>query len=72
VTLLVAFSARHTYANQLGAELVGYSDSLFGPRPMVSEVETLIDDGIDLNGTALAGALARMQQHVLDDEGSCA
>ena len=34
---------------------------------MVSEVETFLDDAIDVDQPMLARALARMQQHVFDD-----
>src|ERR1700733_2138921 len=36
---------------------------LFSPCPVVGEVETFIDQGIDINRPVLARALTRMQQH---------
>ena len=40
---------------------------LFGPRPVIGEIEALLDEGIDIDGPVFAGAFARVQQHVLDD-----
>ena len=34
---------------------------------MIGEIEAFIDQGIDVDRPVLAGTLARMQQHVLDD-----
>jgi hypothetical protein len=34
---------------------------------VIGEIETLIQERIDIRGPVLAGAFARMQQHVLDD-----
>ena len=34
---------------------------------MIGEIEAFIDDSVDVDRPALAGAFARMQQHVLDD-----
>jgi hypothetical protein len=36
-------------------------------RAMIGKVEAVLDNGIDVSGSALAGALARMQRHVFDD-----
>ena len=40
---------------------------LLGPRPVIGEIEALIDQGIDIDRPVLSRALTRMQQHVLDD-----
>ena len=40
---------------------------LLGARAVIGEVETFLDDGVDVDELMLARALARMQQHVLDD-----
>ena len=40
---------------------------LLGPRAVIGEIEAFLDKGIDIDRPVLAGALARMQQHVLDD-----
>ena len=40
---------------------------LLGPRAVIGEIEALLDQGIDIDRPVLAGALTRMQQHVLDD-----
>ena len=40
---------------------------LLGARAVIGEVEALLDERIDVDDPMLAGALARMQQHVLDD-----
>ena len=46
----------------------GYREALLlGPCPVIGEIEALIDQGVDIQGTVLSGALTRMQQHVLDD-----
>jgi hypothetical protein len=34
---------------------------------VIGEVEAFLDKGVDIDGPVLAGVLARMQQHVLDD-----
>src|SRR5215510_15981725 len=34
---------------------------------MVGKVQTLLDDGIDIDEPVFTGAFARVQQHVLDD-----
>ena len=38
-----------------------------GARAVIGEVEAFIDQRIDVGRPMLAGAFARMQQHVLDD-----
>ena len=40
---------------------------LLGARAVIGEVEALLDQGVDVDRPLLARALARMQQHVLDD-----
>ena len=40
---------------------------LLGARPVIGEIEALLDEGVDIDGPVFARALARMQQHVLDD-----
>lgn len=40
---------------------------LFGACAMIGEIKALLDQGVDVRGTALAAALARVQQHVLDN-----
>ena len=40
---------------------------LLGPRPVIGEIEALLDQGVDIDRPVLSRALARMQQHVLDD-----
>ena len=40
---------------------------LLGSRPVIGEVEALLDERIDVSDPALAGSRPRMQQHVLDD-----
>ena len=40
---------------------------LLGPSPVVGEIEALLDQGVDVDRPMLSRALARMQQHVLDD-----
>ena len=40
---------------------------LLGPRPVIGEIEALLDQGVDIDRPVLSGALTRMQQHVLDD-----
>ena len=40
---------------------------LFGAGAVIGEVEAFIDQRVDVGGPVLAAALARMQQHVLDD-----
>ncbi len=40
---------------------------LLGARAVIGEVEAFLDQRIDIGRPVLAGALARMQQHVLDD-----
>ena len=40
---------------------------LFSSCAMISQIQALIDDRVDVGETVLAGTLARMQQHVLDD-----
>jgi hypothetical protein len=34
---------------------------------MISEIEAFLDEGIDINKSVFTRALARVQQHVLDD-----
>ena len=38
-----------------------------GPRSVISEIEAFFDKGVDIDRSVLARALARVQQHVLDD-----
>ena len=38
-----------------------------GTRAVIGEIEALIEQRIDIRGPMFAGALARVQQHVLDD-----
>jgi len=38
-----------------------------GPRPVIGEIETFLDEGIDIDDPVFTGAFARVQQHVLDD-----
>ena len=40
---------------------------LLGSRPMIGEIEALLDQGIDISRPVFSGAMTRMQQHVLDD-----
>jgi hypothetical protein len=40
---------------------------LLGPRSVISEIEALFDQGVDIDRSMLSGALSGMQQHVLDD-----
>ncbi len=40
---------------------------LLGPCPVIGEIKALLDEGVDIHRPVLAGALAGMQQHVLDD-----
>ena len=40
---------------------------LLGARPVIGEIEALLDERIDVRKPALAGPRARVQQHVLDD-----
>ena len=40
---------------------------LLGPRPVIGEIEALLDQGVDIDRPVLSRALTRMQQHVLDD-----
>ncbi len=40
---------------------------LLGPRAVISEIETLIQNRVDIRRPMLAGSLPRMQQHVLDN-----
>src|SRR4029077_8953785 len=40
---------------------------LLRARAVIGEVDTLLDQGIEIDGTMLSAALARMQKHVLDD-----
>ena len=40
---------------------------LLGPRAMIGEIETLIQQRVDVGGPVLAGAFARMQEHVFND-----
>ena len=40
---------------------------LLGPRPVIGEIEALLDQGVDIDRPVLPGALTGMQQHVLDD-----
>ena len=39
----------------------------FRPRAVIGEIEAFLDDRVDIGGPMFARALARMQQHVLDD-----
>ena len=41
--------------------------ALLGACAVIGQIETLIQQRIDVGGPMLAGAFARMQQHVLDD-----
>ena len=48
--------------------LQGDIEALFlGPRSVIGEIEAFLDQGVDIDRPVLAGAFARMQQHVLDD-----
>ena len=48
--------------------LQGDSEALLlGPRPVIGEVEALIDQGVDIDRPMFSRALSGMQQHVLDD-----
>ena len=40
---------------------------LLGTRAVIGEVEAFLDKGVDIDKPVLAGAFARVQQHVLDD-----
>jgi hypothetical protein len=40
---------------------------LFGPRSVICEIEAFFDEGVDIDGSVLARALALVQQHVLND-----
>src|SRR5208282_49638 len=40
---------------------------LLGPRAVIGEIQRLVDHRVDVDRRPLARALARMQQHVLDD-----
>ena len=40
---------------------------LLGPRPVIGEIEALLDEGIDIDEPVFTRAFARVQQHVLDD-----
>jgi hypothetical protein len=40
---------------------------LLGPRPVIGEVEALLDQGVDIDWPVLPRTLARVQQHVLDN-----
>src|SRR4051812_42890823 len=40
---------------------------LLGSRPMIGEVQALLDERVDVRKAPLARALARVQQHVLHD-----
>ena len=40
---------------------------LLGPRAVIGEIEAFLDHGVDIDRPVLARALARVQQHVLDD-----
>src|SRR5277367_4504254 len=37
------------------------------PRPVIGEIKAFFDESVDIDRSMLAGTLARMQQHVLDD-----
>ena len=40
---------------------------LFGPRPVIGEIEAFLNESIDIDRPMLTRAFARVQQHVLDD-----
>ena len=40
---------------------------LLGPGAVIGEVEALFDECVDIDRPVLAGALTRVQEHVLDD-----
>src|SRR6476619_7242198 len=40
---------------------------LLSPRPVIGEIEALIDQGVNIDRPVLSRAVTRMQQHVLDD-----
>ena len=40
---------------------------LFGPRPVIGEIEAFLNESVDIDGPVFARAFARVQQHVLDD-----
>src|SRR4029077_1667783 len=40
---------------------------LLSPRPVIGEIEALIDQRVDIDGSVFARTFTRVQQHVLDD-----
>src|SRR4029077_12420972 len=40
---------------------------LLGPGAVIGEIKAFLDEGVDVDRPTVAGALPRMQQHVLDD-----
>ena len=40
---------------------------LLRPRAVIREIETFLHQRVDVDRPVIAGAFARMQQHVLDD-----
>src|SRR5262249_16849673 len=44
---------------------------LLGPSAMIGETDRFLDNGVDIDRPVFAGALPRVQQHLLDD-GVCA
>jgi hypothetical protein len=41
--------------------------NFFRPRPVIGKIEALLDQPVYLSSPAFAGALARVEQHILDD-----
>ena len=41
---------------------------LLGPSAVVGEIDGFLDEGVDVDGPVLSRALARVKEHVLDDE----
>ena len=40
---------------------------LLGPRPVIGEIETFLNESIDIDRPVLTRAFTRVQQHVFDD-----
>ena len=64
------FLRKHHDLAGRGIEVAPQGDvkaGLLGAGAVIGEVEALLHQRVDVGGPVLAGALARMQQHVLDD-----
>src|SRR5258707_490351 len=64
------FLGKHVDLPSVGIKgpLQGDIEALFlGPRPVISEIEAFLDQRVDIDRSMLARALARVQQHILDD-----